>query len=66
MKAEQVPLSEAALRLGIDYHQCRRMLLRGDLSGGRDEFGRLYVDRRSVDAVKSKPRTGQRSERRSV
>lgn len=39
----RLPLSEAALRLNLDYQQCRRLLLTGQLPGGRDEFGRLFV-----------------------
>ncbi len=39
----RLPLSEAALRLGLTYHQVRERLLRGELPGGRDEFGRFYV-----------------------
>jgi hypothetical protein len=45
----RLPLSEAAIRLGRDYQQVRRLVLRGTLAGGRDEFGRLYVDEESVD-----------------
>ena len=39
----RLPLSEAALRLGLTYHQVRERLLRRELPGGRDEFGRFYV-----------------------
>jgi hypothetical protein len=45
---KQIPLSEAAMRLGIDYQQCRRLILTGRLEGGRDAFGRLYALERSV------------------
>lgn len=40
---QRLPLSEAALRLNLDYQQCRRLVLTGHLPGGRDEFGRLFV-----------------------
>ena len=49
MTLKQLPLSEAALRLGIDYQQCRRLVLTGKLAGGRDDFGRLYVNARAVE-----------------
>jgi hypothetical protein len=39
----RMPLSEAALRLGMSYHQVRLKVLRGELPGGRDAFGRFYV-----------------------
>ena len=46
---DQIPLSEAALRLRLDYQQCRRLLHRGELAGGRDSFGRLFVTAASVE-----------------
>lgn len=39
----RLPLTDAALRLGLTYHQVRAMVLRGELKGGRDEYGRFYV-----------------------
>jgi len=47
----ELPISEAARRLGLDYQQCRAQLLKGALSGGRDAFGRLYVDESAIRAV---------------
>ena len=44
----RIPLSEAALRLGVDYHQVLRLMLTGRLAGGRDEFGRLFVESRAI------------------
>ena len=44
MPRGRFPITDAALRLGETYQQVRTRLLRGDLKGGRDEFGRLYVD----------------------
>jgi hypothetical protein len=46
---QRLPLSEAALRLTLDYQQCRRLVLTGQLPGGRDEFGRLFVYASAVD-----------------
>ncbi len=48
---KQIPLSEAGLRLGLDYQQCRRLVLTGRLAGGRDGFGRLYVNEASVSKI---------------
>lgn len=42
--SREVPVSEAARRLGLDYQQCRAQLLKGALAGGRDAFGRLFVE----------------------
>ena len=39
----RIPLSVAALRLGMSYHRVREKVLRGEIPGGRDEFGRFYV-----------------------
>ena len=44
----KLPLSEAAIRLHRDYQQVRRLVMRGTLAGGRDEFGRLYVEEESL------------------
>ena len=50
--ATRIPLSEAALRLGLTYHQVRQRLFRGELPGGRDQYGRFYVE---ADAVLALP-----------
>jgi predicted site-specific integrase-resolvase len=42
--AREIPLSAAALRLGVDYQTVRRLVLRGLVRGGRDEHGRYFVD----------------------
>ena len=42
--SKRIPLSEAALRLGLTYHQVRQRVLRGELPGGRDQYGRFYVE----------------------
>jgi len=39
-----VPLTDAALRLGVSYWPARDMLFRGQLRGGKDLRGRYYVD----------------------
>jgi hypothetical protein len=49
MGSHEVPITEAARRLGIDYQQCRRLVLRGELAGGRDDFGRLFVSRAALE-----------------
>jgi hypothetical protein len=43
-----VPLSEAGLRLGLTYQQVRTLILRRELKGGRDQFGRFYADSEDV------------------
>ena len=58
----EVPISDAARRLGLDYQQCRALLLRGVLAGGRDEFGRLYIDE---SAIRAAIRIRRRASRRS-
>lgn len=58
----RVPITEAAIRLSMTYHQVRNQLLRGELKGGRDEFGRFYVD---FEDIKRKQRQ-QRSRARAL
>jgi len=52
MTRHQIPVTEAAMRLGLDYQQCRRLILTGRLPGGRDSFGRLFADAAAVDRLK--------------
>ena len=47
----RLPLSEAAQRLRVSYQTARNWLLEGRLTGGRDEFGRLYVEEAAVDRL---------------
>jgi len=61
---KEVPISEAARRLGLDYQQCRARLLRGDLAGGRDPFGRLFVNESSIGTALSTRATAR--ERRTT
>lgn len=62
----RIPLSTAALRLGLTYHQCRARLLSGELPGGRDEYGRFYVDAKAVpDDTKPRPKTLRRKQGRN-
>jgi hypothetical protein len=51
MTSQGVPLLDAGLRLGLTYHQVRNLLLSGQLSGGRDGFGRLYIDPQDVERL---------------
>jgi len=44
-------LSDAALRLGLTYHQVRQKVFQGELRGGRDEHGRFYVDGAELDKL---------------
>ena len=67
MSSEQIPVTAAALRLGVDYQQCRRLILTGRLSGGRDAFGRLYAESAAVEALRGQyetRRTSARQQRR--
>ena len=48
-----VPISVAAFRLGMTYHQVRAQVLQGRIKGGKDDFGRFYVDSRDVDRLAS-------------
>lgn len=64
-KPDRVPLADAALALRLTYHQCRGRVLSGNLAGGRDDFGRWYVERESVEAAqKTQARTPTDSKRR--
>ncbi len=46
-----VGISEGCLALKMSYGQVRHLLFTGRLEGGRDEAGRLYVTRASLDAL---------------
>ena len=48
----RLSLTDAALRLGLGYHQTRDLLLRGRLRGGKDEAGRYFVDARDLERVR--------------
>jgi hypothetical protein len=56
-----VSLAEAALALGLTYHQVRALVLRGELRGGRDRSGRYYVE---TTALRAMVRRQRRSPRR--
>ena len=43
MPSRRIPLADAALRSRLTYHQIRNLLLSGEIRGGRDAFGRLFV-----------------------
>lgn len=49
--APRLPLSEAGLRLGCTYQQVRTLVLKGELRGGRDEFGRFFADMADVERL---------------
>lgn len=42
--AVQIPMVEAARRLGLGYNGVRDRVTRGLLKGGRDAFGHWFVD----------------------
>jgi hypothetical protein len=42
-------VTDFAIRAGLTYEQARRELLVGNVRGGRDGGGRLYVESRSAD-----------------
>jgi hypothetical protein len=54
--AIEIPLSEAARRLGISWHQAWRLLLVGALKG-RKEGGRWVVEDSSVEQRASLQKT---------
>jgi hypothetical protein len=64
-------LADAALQLELTYQKARGRVLSGELRGGRDAFGRWYVEAKSLAAAKaarfekSKPRGRSPSRRRS-
>ena len=49
-KTVRVPLSVGGLRMGLAYCTVRDKIARGELAGGRDEFGRWYVELPEEDA----------------
>lgn len=44
---QRLSLADYGLREGLTYHQVRARLLRGELKGGRNEFGHFYVEVRT-------------------
>ena len=60
--ANRIPLTEAAFRMRLSYQQVRNKLLRGELKGGRDDFGRLYVDAAEVAQWQVSPDAEPRQE----
>ena len=48
---ERVPIAHAAMQLSMTYHQARNLVLSGGLAGGRDDFGRLYVNASAIRQV---------------
>jgi hypothetical protein len=67
MMEKRISLTDAALALGLNYHQCRARVLRGELKGGKDEFGRLYADAKAVRAsLKSRKNRPPDNQKRGV
>jgi hypothetical protein len=48
----RMPLADYALRAAMSYHQVRAKLLRGELRGGKDEYGRFYVEVTEAESPK--------------
>lgn len=48
----RMPLADYALRTGMSYHQVRAKLLRGELRGGKDEYGHFYVEAVETEDLK--------------
>jgi hypothetical protein len=49
---DRIPLADAAYRLSMTYHQARALVLKGELKGGRDEFGRFFVERADLERLR--------------
>ena len=45
-------IMDAALQLRVSYDVVRRLVLVGEIEGGKDEHGRWYVDPSSLDAYR--------------
>jgi hypothetical protein len=58
---DPIPMAEAALALGLTYHQVRALVLQGKLRGGRDRSGRYYVEGAALrTAIRRQRRTPRR------
>ncbi len=49
MSEQRLTITDAALRLRASYWTTRELLLRGQVVGGRDESGHLFIDGRSLE-----------------
>lgn len=45
----RVPLSVAGLKLRLSYWGVRNLVMRGEIEGARDEYGRWFVDREALE-----------------
>ena len=63
--SDHIPLSEGAFRLAMTYHQVRAQVLQGRIKGGKDEFGRFYVDARDLERFAS-TRSKRQMERKAA
>lgn len=59
----RTPLADAAMKLGLSYSQARNMLFRGELKGGRDKYGRLFVTSSEVRRLLAESRASSRGPR---
>jgi hypothetical protein len=53
----KVPLAAAAMKLGLSYSQARNMLFRGEVKGGRDRYGHLFIANSEVRRLLNAGRT---------
>ena len=63
--SDRIPIADAAYRLAMTYHQVRTLLFRRKLRGGKDEFGRFYVDARDLERFAS-TRSKRQTERKGA
>ena len=48
---KRVPITDAAMRLSLTYHSTRNLVLSGKLAGGRDNYGRFYVEEAAIRRI---------------
>jgi hypothetical protein len=59
----RLPLADAAMKLGLSYSQARNMLFRGELKGGRDKYGHLFVTNSEVRRLLAESRASSQGSR---
>lgn len=56
----RVPITVAGMQLRLSYWAVRDRVMRGELKGGKDAFGRLYVDGEALEsALRERERRGR-------
>lgn len=61
----RLSIAQAALRLGLTYHQVRNRLFCDVLKGGCDEFGRFYIDAADADRYFAERKTSATAKRQA-